>query len=61
MQDCVIVNKIIIIPVQIIVPLIVVDYRAVVVPANLRAVVGLDTLVLKVQRFKRQPLERDVN
>jgi hypothetical protein len=61
MQYRVVVNPIITIPDQVVFSLVVMEYRAVIMPAQLRAMVRLDIPLLKVQRFDRQPLERDVN
>lgn len=56
-------NEITIIPVemQVVVLWIVVEYRAVVVPAYIRAVVRLGIHILEVQRLEGQSLKRDIN
>ena len=61
MQRRVVVIPIVIIPDQVVLSLVVMEYRAVIIPAHLRAVVRLDIPTLKVQRFNGQPFERDVN
>ena len=61
LQDSVIVNKFIIIPLRVVLSLIVMDYRAVVVPAYLRFAVRLDVLFFEAKRFEGQSLESCVN
>ena len=61
MQDGIVVIKFVVVPVQVILSLIVVEYRTIVVPAPLRPMVRLNIPISEVQRFERQPLERDIN
>jgi hypothetical protein len=61
MQYRVVVNPVVIIPDQVVLSLVVMEYRAVVMPAHLRVVIRLDIPALEVLRFDGQPLERDVN
>lgn len=61
MQYRIIVNPVVIIPDQVVLSLIVMEYRAVVMPAYLRVVIGLDIPISEALRFERQRLERDIN
>ena len=61
MQHRIVVNPVVIIPDQVVLFLVVMEYRAVVIPAYLRVVIRLDITVPEVLRFERQRLERDVN
>lgn len=61
MQYRVVVNPFVITPDQIVLSLVVMEYRTVIVPAHVRVMTRLDILVLEGLRPDRQPLERDVN
>jgi len=57
----IVVNPVIIIPDQVILSLIVMEYCTVVIPAYLRVVIRLDIPISEILRFERQRLKRDVN
>ena len=61
MKHRVVGNPIITIPGQVILSLVIMEYRAVIMMAQFRVVVRLYTPLLEVQRFDGQLLERDVN
>ena len=60
MQDSV-VGDAVIIKIRVVLSLVVVEYRAVVIPAHLRTTVRLGIRVRAVWGSERQPLERDIN
>ena len=60
MQHRIVVNPVII-PDQVILSLVVMEYSAVITPAYLRVVIRLDIAVPKVLRFNRQRLQRNVD
>lgn len=45
--------RLVVIPDQIVLSLIVMKYRAVIMPAHLRGVIRLNVLILEVERFER--------
>lgn len=61
MQDGAVVGRVIVAPIQVILTLIIVEHCAIVVPAYLRAVVGLGIPVLKAQGVEGQPFKGGVN
>ena len=61
MQYRIVVDQIVILPDQVVISLVVMEYCAVIMPAHIRAIVRLSIPLLEVQRFEGQTLERDIN